>query len=199
MEVTTVNNQPEEKEKMVWDRMANYGVPLKIILNQFPLSPSLTKFIPPKTGVELSQYRGPYFFGASGTGKTTGAVMLVYEWLKQFKQWPTWAFINYPKFIMELQDTFRGKDSAYDFIDTIAQKTLLVIDDLGAEKPTEYVRQATYYLINEREANCLPTIITSNFSLDYLESNIDPRIASRIKGMCELVEMKGRDLRIKRT
>lgn len=199
LEAPTEEEKQKIEEDRVWQEMEHYLVPKKICQKRFPINPAFKRFVPPRCLSDLERYRGPYFFGASGTGKTTSATALVYEWLKMFgRQHPSFMFINYPKFIMELQDTYRGKDSAYDFLDGVAQKDLLVVDDLGAEKPTEYVRQATYYLINEREANCKATIITSNFSLDFLEENIDPRIASRIKGMCDMVELKGRDLRGKK-
>lgn len=101
---------------------------------------------------------------------------------------------------MDVQDSFRSKDyldSPYQKLESIAKVPYLVLDDLGAEKATEYVRQATYFIINHREMNLLPTFITTNFSMDHLDENIDPRISSRICGMCEIMRFEGKDRRIK--
>ena len=61
---------------------------------------------------------------------------------------------------------------------------------------TDFVRQTTYALINEREMEMRPTFITSNFALQRLNEHIDERVASRIAGMCEVIELKGKDRRI---
>jgi DNA replication protein DnaC len=75
-------------------------------------------------------------------------------------------------------------------------KQLIVLDDFGAEKMTDFVRQVSYLIINYREQNKLQTIITSNFTLDEIDMYIDRRISSRIAGMCEVVRMSG-DKRLK--
>lgn len=109
-----------------------------------------------------------------------------------------WKFVVFPELVMQLQDSYknqRGDSTALSILSELAQAPYLIIDDLGAEKPTEYVRQATYYLINHREMHLLPTFITTNFSLDYLDENLDPRISSRIIGMCKVIRLEGRDRR----
>lgn len=108
-------------------------------------------------------------------------------------------WISYPKFIIELQSQFRDpKGNPNRYAERIAGcKGLLAIDDLGAEKLTEYVRQMTYYIINEREQNMAKTIITSNFSLKQIDAMIDTRVSSRIAGMCEIIELYGKDRRLK--
>ena len=75
---------------------------------------------------------------------------------------------------------------------------ILFLDDLGAEKLTDFVRQITYFILNEREQNELTTVITSNFSLKQLDEQIDQRISSRIAGMCEILKFTGDDRRIKK-
>jgi len=73
---------------------------------------------------------------------------------------------------------------------------VLFLDDLGAEKMTDFVRQSLYAIINYREQHELPTIITSNYNLSNISGKIDDRIASRIAGMCEVIEIKGNDRRL---
>lgn len=152
--------------------------------------------------------RGLYLHGNSGTGKTQTAISIFMEWCAShvkrgggYSFGDMWAFLNYPKFIMQLQASFKknSDETAEELLDHYASVPCLIVDDMGAEKPTEFVRQSTYYLINEREMYERKTIITSNFSLDHLNDHIDSRIASRIAGMCDVVEMKGIDRRLKRS
>lgn len=136
-----------------------------------------------------------FLAGGPGTGKTVLACSLA---KKVMAQGGKVKFVSYPAFIMQLQDSFRD-DSERPF--NIAKQLgrfdgTLIIDDLGAEKLSEYVRQITYFLLNEREQWCLPVIITSNFSLSELNDQVDPRISSRIAGMCKVVKMAGKDKRI---
>lgn len=144
--------------------------------------------------------QGLCFHGKTGVGKTQMVCWMMMESLKSLAMMGTefrrvWKFINYPAFIMELQGCYRKDKDPNDLLADYAEIPFLIIDDLGAEKPTDFVRQATYYLINQREMNCLPTIITTNFPLSYLDENIDPRIASRIAGMCRVIELTGPDRR----
>ena len=74
---------------------------------------------------------------------------------------------------------------------------LLILDDLGAEKTTDWALQSLYIIINKRLSEELQTIITSNLSLDELRDKIGDRIASRIAGMCKIVKLTGRDRRLK--
>ena len=166
----------------------------------FPIPDFLLPFLETKE-------RGIVLTGGVGSGKTTAIVSFIREWLKIQPIYSLnsgltsrWEFIVYPEFIMQLQDCYshkNGEPTALEYLNSVASSPFLAIDDLGAEKPTEYVRQATYYLLNYREMRLLPTFITSNFSMDFLNDNIDPRISSRIAGMCEVIRMDGKDRRIR--
>jgi DNA replication protein DnaC len=196
--IRRINNVPH---------MVDYLLPARFaeLANKLELPDSFRKYVPPCE-------RGLCLTGSTGVGKTTTMALILKEQLLSFAKleahdkntWDDlsvpkrWAFISYPKFIMQLQDAYRrdGEETPYAMLKEMAEMRYLIIDDLGAEKPTEFVRQATYFLINEREMEMRPTFITTNFSMDHLNSNIDPRIASRIAGMCEVIELKGKDRRI---
>ena len=73
---------------------------------------------------------------------------------------------------------------------------LLFLDDLGAENATDFVRDTLYLIINRRYEGKLPVIITSNLDLGELSDSVGDRIASRIAGMCDMVELEGGDRRL---
>lgn len=137
-----------------------------------------------------------YITGSCGVGKTVLMAGIVKELVRQNKRV---EWYSYPELIMNLQNLYRKDtdDTAFDVAEKIAEFSgTLCIDDLGAEKITDFVRQTTYYIINKREQECLHTIITSNFTLGEIDDQIDPRIGSRIAGMCEIITLKGRDRRL---
>lgn len=148
-----------------------------------------------------------FIYGKVGTGKTVLMADVMKDYIKKhcwdctgnIGLYTTGEWISYPKFIIKLQSMFREHElNPNEYAERIAGcKGLLAIDDLGAEKITEFVRQITYFIINEREQNMRRTIITSNYTLDQIDEMIDDRVSSRIIGMCEIIELKGRDRRIK--
>lgn len=73
---------------------------------------------------------------------------------------------------------------------------VVVLDDLGAEKNTDWVAERLYVIVNARYNEMLPTIITSNLELEELEGHQSwERIVSRLFEMCFLVRMDGPDYR----
>ena len=140
-----------------------------------------------------------FITGNVGVGKTVLMAGIAKEILRDPKREIIW--VSYPGLIMELQSLFKRNDSItpYERAEDIAQfDGILCIDDLGAEKITDFVRQITYYIINYREQECLQTLITSNFSLAEIDEQIDPRISSRIAGMCKIVKLEGKDRRLQK-
>lgn len=149
-----------------------------------------------KQGLEESMF----ITGGAGVGKTVLMAGIVKEILKTKKREVKW--ISYPSFIMELQSSFRRNDNdvtPFEVSEEIASfPGTLAIDDIGAEKMTAFVQQITYYIINHREQEMLHTLITSNFSLQQIDEQIDTRISSRIGGMCKIVKLTGGDRRLQR-
>ena len=148
-----------------------------------------------------------YITGDVGTGKTVLVVTLAKHYI--INNIPI-KWISYPEFIMMLQNAFKNdayknagtswttKINPYNEAEEVAEfEGYLFIDDLGAEKLTDFVRQITYFIINHREQNMLKTVITSNFSLQEVDAQIDRRISSRIAGICEVLKLKGQDKRLK--
>lgn len=165
--------------------------------------------LPPWASKYLNSERGLFIHGRVGVGKSATCTLLLMERVKAwFGSWDgshqepepmAYRFISYPLFVMKLQDAYiRGETdkTAYRMIQEASKIPILVIDDLGAEKLTDFVRQATYTLINEREQWRKTTYITSNWSVKEIADQIDVRVASRIVGLCDVIEMKGSDRRV---
>lgn len=72
---------------------------------------------------------------------------------------------------------------------------LVILDDIGAEKPSDWVEEQLYALIDLRYRMKRSTIFTTNCSLKQLENQIGSRAVSRIFEMCEGVKVGGRDWR----
>lgn len=72
----------------------------------------------------------------------------------------------------------------------------LIIDDFCSEKYSEFIEECFYRILNKRWENNLTTIISSNYSLQEISERIGDRIASRIAGMSQILELKGEDKRL---
>ncbi len=173
------------------------------------------KFWELETDKPLDKYKDKlcslFIHGKAGVGKTVLACSLAKLYIRQGH---SVEFISYPSFIMDLQSRFKSDKNVYGYAKEIAwypedtdiinqwigdpkPEGILIIDDLGATKISEFVQQITYYVINEREMKMLPTIITSNYNLNEIDKMIDPRVSSRISGMCEIKQLVGKDMRRK--
>lgn len=85
-------------------------------------------------------------------------------------------------------------DSELEF-ERYAGARLLLLDDLGAAKASEWTEEVNYRLINHRYEHRLPTIITSNVAVKDLREEIGERVTSRLVEMCQRVVLKGDDRR----
>lgn len=76
---------------------------------------------------------------------------------------------------------------------------VVIFDDIGAERITEYVAEMFYLIINRRYNQMLPVIFTSNFTLGQLSQRIGDRTASRIAEMCNIFKLDGDDRRVRKS
>lgn len=144
----------------------------------------------------FAQKKGLYLFGGCGTGKTHIAYT-IWQRCKE-KNIPA-RFYKSTELLDVIRD-FYGKNS-YDYQDNELRKLqdydgLLIIDDLGAEKPTEWVAETFYKIIDRRYEEMLPTVFTSNLDLGGLANQISDRLPSRIAEMCEVIKVDGVDRRV---
>ena len=81
------------------------------------------------------------------------------------------------------------------FTHQFLQPALLMIDDLGVAKRTEFVETEMYDLVNHRYENMLTTIYTTNILPDDLQEHLGDRVADRLRGMCTMIVLVGDSLR----
>lgn len=79
--------------------------------------------------------------------------------------------------------------------DKLAKCPLLLLDDLGAAKLSEWTEEITYRLVNHRYEQCLPSIFTSNVLPRDFTDRFGERVTSRLAEMCDRIAFKGDDLR----
>lgn len=77
----------------------------------------------------------------------------------------------------------------------VSRCPLLILDDLGAAKTSEWTEEITYRLVNHRYEQLLPTLITTNLPIRDLRAAVGDRVASRLAEMTERVVLTGADRR----
>ena len=143
----------------------------------------------------LDTGRGLWFFGDPGTGKTTLAMLVSKTALEMSR---SVAIYSLPKLLARIRQSYDaeiGEQSYTDLFERLTTVDLLHIDDLGAEKTSEWVLEQLYALINERYETQRSLIVTTNEEVPKLEAQFGERIVSRLVEMCDTVPLFGEDSR----
>ena len=144
--------------------------------------------------------RGLLFMGPAGVGKTHLAVAIIRGLIeKGFAG----IFSEFGALLKEIQDSYNpiSKSSEFKVLAPIYQTDVLVLDELGATVPTDWVRDTMYQIINKRYNDNKLTIFTTNYfderseKEQVLEERISSRLRSRLHEMCTKVVMDGEDYR----
>lgn len=144
-----------------------------------------------------------YLFGPVGAGKTHLAVGYLREAILRDGE-EVGRFIRAVDLFKEIRDTFSEKSARNEraLLEEFGKSVpLLVIDDLGTEKVSEWVEQTLYDLIDRRYGEELDTIITSNLepaALSAHYTNHGDRLMSRIFALGPVFRVEGADRRIQK-
>jgi DNA replication protein DnaC len=139
--------------------------------------------------------RGLWIEGSVGTGKTTLA-MLVSR--KVIEAGFTVAIYSLPRLLARIRRTYdaeTGELSYLEFFERLTSVDLLQIDDLGAEKRSDWVLEQLYAIVDERYASNRSIVVTTNLKLEELERQIGERTVSRLAEMCDVLPLHGEDRR----
>lgn len=143
--------------------------------------------------------RGLLITGPPGSGKTHLAVSALLEIVNDAKPGRV-LFRNFQDLIFEIQATFESDQQVtkLDIMRPVVECDLLVLDELGSQKPTNFVTDILYYLINTRYNEERATIFTTNYGetaadagKETLEQRIGDRMRSRLAEMAQRISLEG--------
>lgn len=141
-----------------------------------------------------------YLWGKVGRGKTGLAVSAMRYRIAA--RGTAALFRPTPELLGRIRDTFSHNPEAPtedEVVSAVQAVPLLILDDLGVDKPTEWVIATLYRVLNRRWLDQRATIFTSNYDLKHIGQTMGARIATRIQDMCEpnILEVVGANLRAK--
>lgn len=160
--------------------------------------------------------QGLLFIGTPGVGKTHLAVAVLGELVRRYGI--RGRFVDFTSLIAQIQSTFdpSSAESKHDVLDPVINAEVLVLDELGAQKPTAWVTDTLYLILNTRYTKRLPTIFTTNFRLEssaaparsldrgadsvlvapeLLAARIPLMLLSRLYEMAQPIVIEGEDFR----
>lgn len=136
--------------------------------------------------------KGLLLYGDCGTGKTYAAACIVNALIDQGIPC---LMTNFSRVI----NTLWSIEKKQEYIDAFNQYSLLVLDDLGAERQSEYVAEQVFNVIDGRYRAKLPLIVTTNLSLREMTApGANKRIYERLLERCHPVEVSGESRRRKK-
>ncbi len=136
--------------------------------------------------------KGLLLYGDVGCGKTFMAACIANALMEQGVPC---MVTNFSRLINTLSGMWQGKQ---EWIDSLNRFPLLVIDDLAAERDTEYAGEIVYSVIDARCRAGLPLIVTTNLTGDEMKhpgTRAKERAYSRLFEMCLPVRVRGKDRR----
>ncbi|MFT3744782.1 MAG: ATP-binding protein [Pyrinomonadaceae bacterium] len=160
----------------------------------FKLATSLTMEFP-------AVDRGLLMMGSVGVGKTHLAVSILKGLTERGFNC---LFYEFHSLLKEIQDSYNPntQTSELSVLSPVLRSDVLVLDELGGSKPTDWVRDTMAHIINSRYNDKKLTIFTTNYLDDrrndreeVLEDRIGTRLRSRLFEMCKTVVITGPDYR----
>jgi DNA replication protein DnaC len=144
-------------------------------------------------GVSPEPWEGGLLHGRAGVGKTRASVARLLS-----VPLPDGIFVDFIDYLDLAREI--ELERASDFVrrrwELIFRRKFLVIDDLGARRPTDFAIDSVYRIVDRRWNHQQETLVTSNLSVQEIADRWDERIASRIASFGRVVKMDGPDQRL---
>lgn len=190
---------------LVREKLSLIGVEQRMLGYRFEsYTPTTEKQIAAK--VECQNYAGQFARGkpkpsstlvlsgkGTGVGKTHLAISVVADVIAR-NQIQNALFAYVPDFMERVRKSF-DDPSERGLIEKASRTDLLVLDDLAAQRTTDWVREQLDRIANSRWSRGLPTIITTNVNVDAMSKTLGARAASRVFGDAFNVVVDGNDQR----
>ncbi len=155
---------------------------------------SATRRFADRIDEKLDAGRGLWFMGPVGTGKTTLAMLVAKSALRAGR---SVAIYSLPRLLNEIRETHRSDRSHVDLLDRLTAVDLLHVDDVGAERTTDWVLEELYSIVNARYEDERSMVITTNIlDREALCEQITERTVSRLTEMCDELPLIGEDRRM---
>lgn len=182
----TFSNFDKEKNKKAYISCINY-----------------TKNFPDK----LKNGKGLFITGMVGTGKTHLIAAIVdrlarlhkgklFSGSYSYNEYLQIIYLSATELFSQIRASFEDNETE-ELIEKYINCSLLIIDDLGVEKTTDFTLEYIYKIIDSRYRKLKSVIIVSNFNDDELKEKLSERVVSRIYEMCKGVKLEGDDYRVK--
>ncbi|MGE5551492.1 MAG: ATP-binding protein [Bacteroidota bacterium] len=139
---------------------------------------------------------GLLLIGPWGTSKSFLAAAIVNALVKRGM---SAVFQSVPDLLRRFRATYDPSSAVSEsaILDALAEADLLVLDDLGAERWTEWTESQLYQVIDARYRWRRPLVVTTNLQLGgEIENTIGYRTMDRLVEMCRMIETSGPSLRV---
>jgi DNA replication protein DnaC len=217
----TIMLSPESTKQYEDKILTRAGVPARYFTHTFenfaarPKTEKAIEVAKEWAALENLKDRGFVLLGEPGTGKTHLAVAALRERARKFAairqqdanadvyidpsslEERKYRFINAPILLDELRQGMKWTESkAQDLYEyCLGTASVVILDDFGKEKATDWATERLYVLIESRYQNLLPTVVTSNRTLDELDDLGYGAAVSRLQETCRIVRVEASDYR----